>query len=179
MSPEGASQQRDDSIVQTVAGRFQDAWNAHDVDRVAQIFTEDAVLEDPGAPDGLVRGQAAIGAYFGSYQRAFPDTEMRQEVQFRPLTGGGEYASRWRVWGTMHAHLEPPGFAATHRRVETEGVSVIELRGELVSRCRQFYDTTEVARQLGAAPPRGSRLERFGVLMQRISVTARARARRR
>jgi hypothetical protein len=29
--------------------------------------------------------------------------------------------------------------------VETEGVSVIELRGELVSRCRLFYDTTEVA----------------------------------
>jgi hypothetical protein len=109
--------------------------------------------------------------------RAFPDAEMRQEVLFTPLDGG-ECASRWRIWGTMEQDLRPPGFAATHARVETEGVAIIELRGRLVSRCRQFYDTTQVARQFGAAPPRGSRLERVGVLAQRLSVAVKARTRR-
>jgi hypothetical protein len=57
-------------------------------------------------------------------------------------------------------------------------VAIIELSGSLVSRCRQFYDTTQVARQLGAAPPRGSRLERAGVLVQRVSVALKTRTRR-
>jgi hypothetical protein len=109
--------------------------------------------------------------------RAFPDAQLRQETLFTPLDGA-EYASRWRIWGTMQGPLEPPGFAATRERVETEGVAVIELRDGLVSRCRQFYDTTQVARQLGAAPPRGSRVEKLGVLMQRISVMVKQRRRR-
>jgi hypothetical protein len=78
----------------------------------------------------------------------------------------------------MRGPLEPLGFAAARERVETEGVAVIELRDGLVSRCRQFYDTTEVARQLGAAPPRGSRVEKLGAPMQRISVMVKQRRRR-
>ena len=167
----------DDATLRAVAGAFEDAWNQHDAQRIAEVFAEDAVLEDPGAPQAVLEGRPAIRTYFESWLRAFPDTEMRQEVLFRPLNGG-EFASRWRIWGTMEDDLRPPGFAATHQRVETEGVAIIELRGRLVSRCRQFYDTTQVARQLGAAPRRGSPLERLGVLAQRLSVALKARMRR-
>jgi uncharacterized protein (TIGR02246 family) len=167
----------DDALLRAVAGAFQDAWNDHSAARVAEVFTEDAVMEDPGAPEPVLKGREAIRGYFESWLRAFPDAQMRQEVLFVPLDAG-EYASRWRIWGTMELELRPPGFAATHRRVETEGVAIIELRGRQVSRCRQFYDTTQVARQLGAAPPRGGRLERVGVLAQRVSVAVRRRARR-
>jgi steroid delta-isomerase-like uncharacterized protein len=167
----------DDATLRAVAGAFEDAWNQHDAQRIAEVFAEDAALEDPGAPQAVLEGRPAIRTYFESWLRAFPDTEMRQEVLFRPLDGA-EFASRWRIWGTMRDELRPPGFAATHQRVETEGVAIIELSGRLVSRCRQFYDTTQVARQLGAAPPRGSRLERLGVLSQRLSVALKARTRR-
>lgn len=139
---------------EAVAGAFEDAWNQRDAQRVADVLTEDAVMENPGAPEAVLRGRSAIRAYFESWRRAFPDAQMCREVLFTPLDGG-EYASRWRIWGTMEHDLQPPGFAV-HQRVETEGVAIIELRGSLVSRCRQFYDTTQVARQLGAAPPRGS-----------------------
>jgi steroid delta-isomerase-like uncharacterized protein len=171
------SERPDDAVLRAVAGAFEDAWNQHDAQRVAEVFTEDAVMEDPGAPEVVLRGRSAIRAYFESWLSAFPDAQMRQEVLFTPLDGG-EYASRWRISGTMEQDLRPPGFAATHQRVETEGVAIIELRGSLVSRCRQFYDTTQVARQLGAAPPRGSRLERVGVLAQRLSVALKTRTRR-
>ncbi len=134
-------------------------------------------MEDPGAPEAVLRGRPAIRAYFESWLRAFPDARMKQEVLFTPLDGG-EYASRWTISGTMEHDLRPPGFAATHQRVETEGVAIIELTGTLVSRCRQFYDTTQVARQLGAAPPRGGRLERMGVRAQRLSVAVKERTRR-
>ena len=102
---------------------------------------------------------------------------MRQEALLRPLDGA-EYASRWRIWGTMQGPLAPPGFAPTHERVETEGVAIIELQGDLVSRCRQFYDSAGVGRQLGAVPPRGSALERLGVVLQRVVVGLRRRSRR-
>jgi hypothetical protein len=46
----------------------------------------------------------------------------------------------------MQQDLRPPRFAATHRRVETERVAIIEPSGKLVSHRRQFYDTTDVAR---------------------------------
>jgi steroid delta-isomerase-like uncharacterized protein len=166
-----------DVVLRRVAQRLEEAWNAHDLERVADVFAEDAVLVDPGAPEAELRGRAAIRSYFGGWLRAFPDVRMRQEVLFRPLEGD-EFASRWRISGTMRNALDPPGFAATNRRVETEGVAVIELRDGLVTRCRQFYDTTEVARQLGAAPPRGSRFERLGVSAQRVVVGIRRRARR-
>ncbi len=168
------SERSEDAVLRAVAGAFEDAWNQRDAQGVADVFTEDAVMEDPGAPEAVLRGRSAIRAYFESWLRAFPDAQMRQEVLFTPLDGG-EYASRWRIWGTMEQDLQPPGFAATHQRVETEGVAIIELRGSLVSRCRQFYDTTQVARQLGAAPPRGSRLERLGVMAQRLSVALKSR----
>ena len=163
----------DDATLRTLAGAVEDAFNQHDAERVAELYTEDAVLEDPGAP-GPIRGREAIRAYFEAWLRAFPDAQMRQEVLFRPLDGE-EYASRWRITGTMEHELRPPGFAPTHRRVETEGVTIVELRGTLVARSRQFYDTTDLARQVGAAPPRGSALERAGVLAQRLAVAARAR----
>jgi steroid delta-isomerase-like uncharacterized protein len=174
MTSSEPSGRRDDALLREVAEAVQAAFNQHDAQRVAEVFTEDAVMEDPGAPEPVLQGRAAIRDYFAAWLRAFPDAEMQQEVLLRPLEGE-EYATRWRITGTMEHDLRPPGFAATHRRVETEGVAIIELRGRLVSSCRQFYDTTQVARQLGAAPPRGSRLERLGVLGQRLSVRARAR----
>ncbi len=177
MTSPDPSERPDDELLREVARAMEDAWNAHDAERAAYAFTEDAILEDPGGPGPVLQGRTAIRKYFESWMRAFPDARMRQEVLFKPLDGG-EYASRWRIWGTMEEELQPPGFAATHRPVETEGIAIIELEGGLVSRCRQFYDTTQVARQLGAAPRRGSRAERLAVLVQRLSVALRARSRR-
>jgi hypothetical protein len=171
------SNRPDDAVVREVARAVEEGFKRRDPQRIAAVFTEGAVVEDPGATDGVLRGRLAIQDYFASWLRAFPDAEMEQDALFRPLDGT-EYATRWRVRGTMRNDLEPPGFAATGGVVETEGVAVIELSGSLVSRCRQFYDTTQVARQLGAAPPRGSRLERAAVLAQRLSVAVKARMRR-
>jgi uncharacterized protein (TIGR02246 family) len=101
------SERSEDAVLRAVAGAFEDAWNQRDAQRVADVFTEDAVMEDPGAPDSVLRGRSAIRAYFESWLRAFPDAQMRQEVLFTPLDGG-EYASRWRIWGTMEQTFSRP-----------------------------------------------------------------------
>lgn len=46
------------------------AWNAHDVDRVLAHYADDFVMASPkiaaiaGEPTGVLRGKAAIGAYW-------------------------------------------------------------------------------------------------------------------
>lgn len=170
------SERPDDAVLRAVAGAFEDAWNQHDAQRIAEVFTEDTVMDDPGAPETVLRGRLAIRAYFESWLRAFPDAQLRQDVLFTPLDGD-EYASRWRIWGTMQQDLRPPRFAATHRRVETEGVAIMERSG---SSCRAAGSSTTptTSPASSALPPRGSRLERVGVLLQRLSVALKARTRR-
>lgn len=145
------SERPDDAALRAVAGAFEDAWNQHDAQRVAEVFAEDAVMEDPGAPEAVLRGRSAIRAYFESWLRAFPDAQIRQEVLFTPLDGE-EYASRWRIWGTMDHDLRPPGFAATHQPVETEGMAIIELRGG--SYRAAGSSTTRRRSPASSAPPR-------------------------
>jgi len=113
------SDRPDDALLRAVAGAFQDAWNDHSAARVAEVFTEDAVMEDPGAPEALLRGRSAIRAYFESWLRAFLDAQMRQEVLYTPLDGG-EYASRWRSgeqWSrTFARRASPPRTGASKPR---------------------------------------------------------------
>ena len=60
----------DDAVLRAVAGAFADAWNQHDAQRVAEVFTEDAVMEDPGAPEAVLRGRSAIRG------RSIPDAAI-------------------------------------------------------------------------------------------------------
>lgn len=52
------------------AREWIEAWNAHDVDRVLEHYTDDFVMASPriasiaGEPSGVLRGKAAIGAYW-------------------------------------------------------------------------------------------------------------------
>ncbi len=86
-----------------------------------------------------------------------------------------ELSYRWRFVGTHLRAIDPPGFAPTGQRVEIEGVSVLRFRDQLVVEVRLFFDATDAARQLLAAPPVGSPIERVVVLAQRT----RARSSRR
>jgi hypothetical protein len=59
--------------------------------------------------------------------------------------------------------------------MEIEGIDVYEFRDGLVSHYRGRYDLTEVARQLGLAPARGSRAERTMARLQRTAMRLRRR----
>ena len=55
--------------------------------------------------------------------------------------------------GTMSGPLDPPGFAATGRSMEVEGVDLWTMRDGRIARYRAFYDVNDLARQLAIAPP--------------------------
>jgi hypothetical protein len=52
--------------------------------------------------------------------------------------------------------------------MEVEGVDLWTMRDGRIARYRAFYDLNDLARQLGIAPPVGSRAERAMVRLQRV-----------
>ena len=66
----------------------------------------------------------------------------------------------------MEAPLDPPGFAATGKPIDMEGVCLYEFEDRLISRHDIVYDGLELARQLRALP----RSNRIAVAMQRLTV---------
>lgn len=70
-----------------------------------------------------------------------------------------------------------PGFAATGRTIEIEGVDPWGMRDGRIARYRAFYDVNALAVQLGLAPAPGSRMEKGLAALQRLGAKAAARRR--
>jgi steroid delta-isomerase-like uncharacterized protein len=168
MAAQAAQEQLSDESLQALRRSWDDAWAARDVDRIADHLTEDAVYEDPALPE-VVRGRAAFKDQAHNFITALPDVELRQHTVFRALDDPQLGATRWTLAGSFQSTMLPAGFAPTGRRIEMEGMALVEVRGDKIARLRLFYDTTEFGRQIGAAPPQGSRMERVGLLFQRLA----------
>lgn len=156
---------------------FFDRWvgtnNAGQWDAFAALVHPDAEMTDPLLVTPAA-GRAAVVDRARAQYAPFPDGHVDVLATFRSLDRSS-LAYRWRFTGTFSRPIDPPGFAPTGARVTVEGASVLHFDGGLVRHVDVLYDTTAVARQVGAAPRAGGRLERATVLAQR----ARTRLRRR
>lgn len=141
-------------------------------DWLGRLMHPDIVITDPlspaparGVEDALLRAQA-------QYQ-PFPDG--RVDMVGAPFVSldEPELAYRWHFVGTHLRPIDPPGFAPTGQQVTVEGTSVLHFRDGQVDRLQLFFDATDVARQVLAAPPAGSPLERVVALSQRVRVRLR------
>ncbi|HEX6619773.1 MAG TPA: ester cyclase [Solirubrobacteraceae bacterium] len=151
----------------TFCARYLAAWNDHDPGAMGDLITEDIVWEDPALP-GPARGVAAVQEFMRGSWVAFPDLRFDETDSPHCTAAGDQVAWRWRMRGTMSGPLEPPGFAATGRSMEVEGVDLWTMREGRIARYRAFYDLNDLARQLAIAPPPGSRAERAMVRLQRL-----------
>ncbi len=85
-----------------VIDRFNAAFNAHDVDAVMALMTEDAVFESTlPAPDGRrYEGQAAVRAYWEEFFASSPPDSFAGE---ETIVTGDRAVVRWVFnWGTGH-----------------------------------------------------------------------------
>jgi steroid delta-isomerase-like uncharacterized protein len=157
-----------DEEVRELARRWDAGWAARSADQVVDCCTDDILFEDPSLPESL-RGKPAFRAQIQNFLDAFPDIEIKQEDIHRSLDHPDVGTSRWRLRGTLRGTLQPRGFAPTNQRVEIEAMALVEMRDGHISRIRQFYDTADFARQIGAGPPRGGLLEEIGIRIQRLT----------
>lgn len=122
----------------TLAGYTQ-AWTAHDVERIAAYFTEDATYEDVTLGE-VHRGRAAIAGFARGTFAALPGFTMTQ----RSLHQGERWATlEWVMSGTD---------SATGRRFSVRGVSVMELEGGRIRRNADYWNMADFLRQV--RPPR-------------------------
>jgi ketosteroid isomerase-like protein len=69
----------DRAAAEEFAASWAQAWNAHDVEQVLSHFSDDAVFTSPVAAqlidgsDGVLRGKAALRAYWSEGLRLIPD----------------------------------------------------------------------------------------------------------
>ena len=95
--------------------------------------------------------------WFGALLAAFPD--IRFEVI--SITAQKETAAvRYRVSGTFDGVGKFEGLTPNGSRVELEGCDVFTVQDGLIVDNHAYLNAAELARQLGALPPRGSAAER-------------------
>jgi steroid delta-isomerase-like uncharacterized protein len=165
------------AFVDTFASRWVDAVNAHDVPALLDQCCEHVEFKDPAYPDPFV-GRAAVGEIVQAIFRAFPDLAF--ELQARPFLSmdGTVAAIHVHMSGTMSGRLDPPGFAVTDSPISVHAVEMYEFHDGRVCRIHLVFDMLDLGRQIGAAPPVGSRADRLGILLQRRTAKKLRRGRR-
>lgn len=115
------------------------AWSSHDPEKVANVFAEDAVYEDVTA-NHISRGRAEVRKWAAGGFSVFEN--FRMEVASISVHDGRGVAE-W-VWTATDKKLG--------KNFSVRGVSIIEVRGGKISRCKDYYDFATAMRQMGLLP---------------------------
>jgi steroid delta-isomerase-like uncharacterized protein len=160
-----------------LVGRWLEAWNSHQPDRVLELVTEDVELRDDSWPTAM-HGHAQMHEFLVALWRAMPD--MRFELITGPyvLPGEPRASFHWRGSGTFTGPMNPPGFAPTGRRWVLDGADFHEYRDGRIAKARVLVDVMSVSRQVGLIPAAGSRAERAMAATQRAIMRLRRADRR-
>jgi steroid delta-isomerase-like uncharacterized protein len=137
----------DGARLQEFIDRYNEAWNAHDVDAIVAMHTEDSVFENHTTGDVNV-GREAIGRAISGIFGVFPDLTFETRRQYiRDDLVVQEWTGRGTQEGTMtRSGIEVP---PTGRTVEYRGMDVIPIRDGLVARKDVYSDGVTLLRQLG------------------------------
>ena len=156
-----------DSQMRAFVESYVAAWNGCDTGAMAQLVTEDIVWADPALAEPA-RGNGEVQEFMRTSFRAFPDLHFGEPQPPALAVSGDVVLWRWYMEGTQRGPIDPPGFAATGRRMRVDGVDQWTMRDGRIALYRAFYDMNDVARQLGIVPAPGSAAERGMVALQRL-----------
>jgi steroid delta-isomerase-like uncharacterized protein len=160
-----------EQVASELLAHWYEAWNAHDVDAISALMTDDVRYEDPSAPSAVMRGTAPVKQYAGAAFAGIPDLHL-EKLEEWVTPGGGVIASWFRFSGTFRAPLTVPGLpslAPTGLPLELFGMDRSEIRDGKLARHQIFWDMVEFGRQIGAFPKRGTRAEKFSRRLQQLT----------
>jgi steroid delta-isomerase-like uncharacterized protein len=123
-----------------VVQAWMEAWNSHDPDKVAALYTEDAVLEDVTL-GAVSRGRAAIRVFAVSSFTALPDGRFDL---VRSTVKGDHGTIEWVLRGT-----DTGIFGGTGKPFTVRGVSAIDVHGTRLARDTVYWDLATVLREIG------------------------------
>jgi steroid delta-isomerase-like uncharacterized protein len=141
-----ASPKDSEAALQKAIDRYNEAWNAHDLDAIVSMHAADMVFENHTAGESA-RGEE-VRAHIGSIFETWPDIAftirrlyVREGLVVQEWTAAATHAKTMRR-GDLTA--EPTG-----RRIEWEGIDSIPFAEGLVKRKDVYSDSVSILRQLG------------------------------
>lgn len=122
-----------------LAERFIEALgrleSERDVDAVVELFSDDCVVGNSGA-HGHFHGREGARKFWSRYRSAFKD--MSSEFK-NIIASEGCAALEWTTEGT----------SLQDSHVSYDGASILEMRDDKITRFEAYFDTEDLARQLG------------------------------
>ena len=142
------------SEAESVARRYFEAINAHDLDGAVAMWAVGGRENvrgqiDAAAPEG-------VRSFIGDLLGAMPDLSFEL---LSTTTEGERCAVQWRLTGTFVGPGTFNGLKPTGHPLTLEGVDLLTVRDGLVQGNDAFPDTMAVPRQIGMMPPAGSTAE--------------------
>lgn len=125
---------------------YNDAWNAHDVERIAAMHAPDMVFENHTA------GERAEGAealtHIAQIFESWPDIEFQTR---RLYVREGLVVQEWTAKATHVKPLSRGDLVAepSGKRIEWNGMDVIPFEGDKVKRKDVYSDSVSILRQVG------------------------------
>lgn len=123
-----------------VVQAYFNAWNAHDSDLIAELFTENGEYRDPGIK---IRGRN-ISAYTKGLWDSFPDLSF--DIVSK-TEAGGLIATQWLMKGTNKGSFQ--GLPATGQSVLLPGADFIKITNSKIESVVGYFDSKVVPEQLG------------------------------
>ncbi len=125
---------------------FVAALNAHDPNRVAALYTDDAVAEQMVRGGGVFRSREEIAGLIAANLEGVPDLTVTTESA---IVEGDRIAWEWVYHGTYTGQY--PGLPAGRGQpIELHGVSLLELRNGQIVREWLYFDNDDFMAQVGA-----------------------------
>jgi steroid delta-isomerase-like uncharacterized protein len=127
-------------------GRYNEAWNAHDLDAIMSMHAPDMVFENHTA------GESAQGPdareHIGSIFETWPDINFQTR---RLYVRDGVVTQEWTATATHQNQMKRGDLVAepTGKTIEWRGVDVIPFEDGLVKRKDVYSDSVSILRQVG------------------------------
>jgi steroid delta-isomerase-like uncharacterized protein len=133
------------ALEQTIA-RYNDAWNAHDLDTIMSMHAPDMVFENHTAGESA-EGEAARG-HIGKIFETWPDINFTTR---RLYARDGLIVQEWTATATHTNTMRRGDLVAepTGKKIEWNGMDVIPFENGLVKRKDVYSDSVSILRQLG------------------------------
>ena len=126
--------------------RYNDAWNAHDLDAIMTMHAPDMVFHNHTAGESA-QGDA-VREHIGSIFRTWPDIAFAER---RLYVREGLVVQEWTATATHTNEMRRGDLVAepTGKRVEWDGLDVIPYEDGLVKRKDVYSDSVSILSQLG------------------------------
>ena len=131
--------------IEDLAGAWIEAWNSHDIEKIAALLAEDFIHEDV-ATGFVFRNRDELQAGLSPLFAACPDVNL----ELNSLFGTSDrLAQEWMMTGTQTGAFDDLGIPATGKNFSIRGVSITEYHEGRITRNSDYWSLASMLQQLG------------------------------